>query len=147
MFSKKTDDWETPREFFKELDREFRFGLDAAASEDNSKCTSFLDLGLDALRRDWATEPGWSVWLNPPYSRCAEFIAKAAEESRKGTTVVALVPARTCTRWFHAHVWDTLKHQPRDGVEVRFIKGRLKFGEGKNSAPFPSVVIVFRGRK
>jgi hypothetical protein len=83
-------------------------------------------------------------WLNPPYSKCREFIAKAAAEARKGCTVVCLVPSRTDTRWWHEHVWDAEKHQPRPGVEVRFIKGRLKFGGSTNSAPFPSVVIVFR---
>lgn len=82
--------------------------------------------------------------MNPPYSRCREFIAKAAHEATKGATVVCLVPSRTDTRWWHDFVWNNLAHRTYPGVEIRFVKGRLKFGDGKNSAPFPSVVIVFR---
>jgi site-specific DNA-methyltransferase (adenine-specific) len=142
MFSKASDEWATPQEFFDVLDAEFGFALDAAASRDNHKCRVWYGGAIDALTLEaWASVP-CSVWLNPPYSRCREFIAKAADESRKGLTVVALVPARTDTRWFHEHVWKGL--EPRHGVEVRFVKGRLRFGDGKNSAPFPSVVIVFR---
>ena len=146
MFGKATDEWATPQLFFDALDLEFRFGLDAAATEDNAKCTAFMDGDEDALREDWfdQVQKGWSVWLNPPYSRVREFITKAALEARKGATVVCLVPSRTDTRWWHSEVWDAEKHQPRPGVEIRFVKGRLKFGDGKNSAPFPSVVIIFR---
>jgi hypothetical protein len=85
------------------------------------------------------------VWLNPPYSRCREFVARAAEAARNGSTVVCLVPSRTDTRWWD-HVWDRDSHRPWPNVEVRFLKGRLKFGNSQNSAPFPSVVIVFRPR-
>jgi len=86
------------------------------------------------------------VWVNPPYSRGlqAQFIAKASAESAKGCTVVMLLPARTDTRAFHAHIWDGDRHAPREGVEVRLIKGRLKFGGCKDAAPFPSMVVVFR---
>ena len=80
--------------------------------------------------------------MNPPYSKCRQFIEKAAREASKGATVVALVPSRTDTRWWHEYVWSG--SQPKPGVEVRFVKGRLKFGEGKNGAPFPSVVVIFR---
>ena len=82
--------------------------------------------------------------MNPPYSRNKQFIAKAAAEASKGATVVALVPARTCTRWFRACVWDRRRHQPQAGVELRFLKGRVKFGAATSGAPFPSAVIVFR---
>lgn len=85
-----------------------------------------------------------TAFLNCPYSRCREFIAKAAEEAQKGCTVVCLVPARVDTRWFHDHVYDRATNGWRPGVEVRFLKGRLKFGEGKNSAPFPSMLVIFR---
>lgn len=145
MFSSASDEWSTPQATFDALDAEFHFGLDAAASEDNSKCTAFFSLEDDALTRNWYPGQGWSVWLNPPYSRIAEFVAKAAAEAQFNVcTVVMLIPARPDTRYWAAHIWDHDTHQPRPGVEVRFLKGRLKFGGSKNSAPFPSAVIVFR---
>jgi phage N-6-adenine-methyltransferase len=144
MFSKASDDWSTPRVFFEALDAEFGFAVDAAASAENHKCPVWYGASLDALALEsWASVPE-AIFLNPPYSQCREFIAKAAEEARKGCTVVCLVPARTDTRWFHDHVWDASTNQPRPGVEIRFIKGRLKFGGATAGAPFPSVVIVFR---
>lgn len=140
MFSRASDEWSTPQAFFDALDAEFGFGLDAAATAENTKCLRWLH---DALNVDW---PAWErpVWLNPPYSRVGEFIAKADLERDNGCTVVCLVPARTDTRWYHAHIWDREFHRLRPGVEVRFIKGRLKFGDAANSAPFPSMVVIFR---
>lgn len=88
-----------------------------------------------------------TVFVNPPYSRCRAFMAKAALEAQRGVTVVCLVPSRTDTRWFHSVVWDCDLHCLRSGVEVRFVKGRLKFGgtgKAENSAPFPSMVVIFR---
>ena len=58
---------------------------------------------------------------------------------RGGATVVMLLPARTDTRWFHDYIYGK--------AEVRFIRGRLKFGGSKNSAPFPSMVVIFGERK
>lgn len=147
MFGKATDEWSTPQGYFDALDLEFCFWLDVAASEDNAKCVVYFTAEDDALSKDWATggvvkQP--TCWMNPPYSRCREFIAKAAQEARKGCTVVCLVPSRTDTRWWHSDVWDADRKTYRPGVEVRFVKGRLKFGNSTNSAPFPSVVIVFR---
>lgn len=147
MFSRQSDEWSTPRAFFAALNAEFGFTIDAAASRESHLCPVWYGGAIDALAlKSWATVPT-AIWLNPPYSQCREFIAKAAQEAQKGATVVCLVPARTDTRWWFEHVWDGDRHQPREGVEVRFIKGRLKFGDGKNTAPFPSVVIVFRGRR
>jgi site-specific DNA-methyltransferase (adenine-specific) len=85
-------------------------------------------------------------WLNPPYSRglCGQFIAKAAEERSKGFLTVMLLPARTDTKAFHAHIYDSSKWQARECVEIRLLPGRLKFGGCKDSAPFPSMVVVFR---
>lgn len=143
MFSRASDEWSTPAEFYRDLDAEFCFGLDAAATRDNAKvsCWSSDSLRSDWLALSWAQHP---VWLNPPYSQCRQFIAKAAQEARKGATVVCLVPSRTDTRWWHEHVWDACTNTYRPGVEVRFVKGRLKFGGSKNSAPFPSAVVIFR---
>jgi phage N-6-adenine-methyltransferase len=165
MFSKASDEWSTPQDFFEALDAEAHFELDCAATEDNAKTFKFIGLRDDALTCSWQGYLGLRspiCWLNPPYSKCREFIAKAAEEAKKGCTVVCLVPSRTDTRWWHDHVWDAENNQCRPGVEVRFVKGRLKFGKSggepirtslrngpgsapNNAAPFPSVVIVFRG--
>lgn len=153
LFSKGTDDWATPDRLFATLDGEFRFTRDAAATHDNRKVNRYFgpdhpcSYYHDALTIPWG-DPLYqaeSVWLNPPYSRCREFIAKAADEARAGrATVVCLVPARTDTRWFHDHVYHDAWFRPRLGVEMRFLKGRIKFGEAMNGAPFPSMVVVFR---
>jgi phage N-6-adenine-methyltransferase len=152
MFSKASDEWETPQAFFDVLNLEFHFDVDAAATESNSKCgEAWFGLDDDAMCQDALLITHWGlpfnpfvVWLNPPYSKCREFIAKAAEEAGKGCTVVCLVPSRTDTRWWHDYVWDRETHQPRPGVEVRFVKGRLKFGGSVAGAPFPSVLVIFR---
>lgn len=152
MFSKASDEWSTPQGCFDALHLEFQFDWDAAASSENAKCGGYSYFGLDhrhpeyqnALTATWATYQRSMFWLNPPYSKCREFIAKAAAEAKRGATIVCLVPSRTDTRWWHEHVWDHVRHQPRPGVEARFIKGRLKFGGAACGAPFPSVVIVFR---
>lgn len=151
MFSRKTDEWSTPLETFNALNAEFGFDHDAAATNHNS----WVNGGYfgpdhrwpdqrDALKVENWRPYGPTIWLNPPYSQCRAFMAKAATEAKKGCTVVCLVPSRTDTRWWHEHIWDADKHRPRPGVEVRFIKGRLKFGGATAGAPFPSVVIVFR---
>jgi phage N-6-adenine-methyltransferase len=133
------------------LHDEFRFAMDVAARSDNAKCDAWL--GPDQPNpfwRDACSCPSWLAlspgpfWMNPPYSQADAFMRKAAVEAAAGATVVALVPSRTDTRWWHRHVWDATRHRPRPGVEVRFLSGRVKFGDGKDNAPFPSVVIVFR---
>lgn len=135
MFSSKKDDWETPQDLFDELDKEFHFTLDAASSDLNAKCEKHYTIEDDGLSQSWA---GNNVFLNPPYGRTMkEWMRKAYEESqRENTTVVALVPARTDTAWFHDYVYGK--------AELRFLRGRLKFGGCENSAPFPSLVVVYR---
>lgn len=156
MFSKASDEWSTPQAFFDLLDDEFGFAIDVAATRHNTKCAGYFGpdgLEDDALLADWgralkAVEDGtWRsiFWMNPPYSRCREFIALASIKARlRGYTTVCLVPSRTDTRWWHDHVWDRESNGYRPGVEVRFVKGRLKFGGAKAGAPFPSVVVIFR---
>lgn len=134
MFSSRTDDWATPQDFFDELDREFHFTLDAAADVTNHKCAMFYDKSTDGLSQSW--QLGGVTWCNPPYGKeIGKWVRKAYEESQMGAKVVMLLPARTDTRWFHDYIVDKAK--------VRFIKGRLKFGDAKNSAPFPSMIVVF----
>ena len=122
---------------FDRMDSEFHFYLDAAAAYGNNKCAHFIARDNDALKQDWnAITNGLPIWLNPPYSKIAEFIKKAWEVSQKGCTVVCLIPSRTDTRYWHDYVMMA--------DEVRFIKGRLKFNGGKSGAPFPSCIVVFR---
>ncbi len=145
-FSSATVEWETPAALFEELNREFRFSLDVCASEENAKCESYYSEKSDGLRCDWVKAGGaGAAWCNPPYGRTiGAWVAMAAKTARLGRTVVMLVPARTDTRWFHDHIWDHSKNQPRAGVELRLLPGRLKFGNAKSCAPFPSAVVVFR---
>ena len=136
MFSKKSDEWETPQALFDLLDKEFHFELDAAATPQNTKCESFFVLPeCNALIINWHELDELVYWLNPPYSNVSEFIKKAYEESLNDLIVVCLVPSRTDTKWWHEYVMKA--------KEIRFIKGRLKFGDSKNSAPFPSCVVIF----
>ena len=149
MFGRASDEWRTPLEFYMALHVEFGFDVDVAATAENTQMIRYFGpdhhnpLLRDALAFEWRPY-AQTAWMNPPYSRVREFIAKAALEAAMGCTVVCLVPARTDTRWWHEHVWDRVHHRARPGVEVRFIKGRLKFGGATAGAPFPSVLIVFR---
>jgi len=135
MFSSKTDEWSTPQDFFDELNKEFNFTLDPCATPENAKCEKYYTREDDGLKQDWSGE---TVFCNPPYGKVIKnWVKKCYEESRKpNTTVVMLIPARTDTAWFHDYIYHKAK-------EIRFIRGRLKFGDAKNSAPFPSMVVVF----
>jgi phage N-6-adenine-methyltransferase len=144
MRSSNDDTWTTPRDFYDKLHSEFNFSLDAAALKSSALCNNWFgpdhdDPNLkDGLLMDWSKfAPSKTVWLNPPYGRVIKtWMSKANYESTKrNLTVVCLVPARTDTSWWHEYC---IKH------EVRFIRGRLKFGNQKNSAPFPSAVVVMR---
>lgn len=142
LFTSDSAEWETPQDFFNELDREFNFTLDPCATFENAKCAEYYTKEDDGLRQEW-----WgTVYMNPPYGReIGKWVAKASlEAALRGSTVVCLLPARTDTRWFHDHIWDDKKHQPREGVQLRLLRGRLKFGGSKNSAPFPSMVVIFK---
>lgn len=150
MFSKKSDLWRTPLSVFEPLNREFGFTLDFAAS-DGDLCGRWLgpgsSLAEDALSVDaQILSPYERIWCNPPYSACYDFVEALAEKIPSSLAVM-LLPARTDTKWWHAFIWDRTTHKPYPGVEVRFIKGRIKFESDDvmipNSAPFPSVVVVF----
>ena len=132
--SSNTDKWSTPPETYAALHREFGFSLDVCASAANAKCVAYYSEADDGLAQDWGTN---ICWMNPPYGKTIKlWMKKAYEASQRGATVVCLVPSRTGTRWWHEH---SMKG------EIRFIKGRLKFGGSKSSAPFDSAVVVFRG--
>ena len=136
LFSSKKTEWETPQDFFDALDAEFRFTLDPCASVTNHKCDKYFTKNENGLLQDWSGE---TVFCNPPYGKdIRHWVEKCYLESVKNKiTVVMLIHARTDTRWFH----DFVYHK----AEIRFVKGRLKFGGTKNSAPFPSMVVIYRG--
>ena len=134
MFSSTTDLWATPQDFFDKLDDEFHFNLDPCALPENAKCEKFFTPDDDGLKQDWG---GQIVFCNPPYGReIAAWVRKCYEESRKpNTKVVMLIPARTDTSYFHDYIYGK--------AELRFVRGRLKFGGSNQGAPFPSMVVVF----
>ena len=137
MFSSANEVWATPQDFFDKLNEEFQFTLDPCATADNHKCARFFTVQDDGLKQDWGG--GDPVFCNPPYGRnvTGTWVKKAYEESRKpNTVVVCLLPSRTDTQWFHDFILGK--------AEIRFVKGRLKFGDGSNSAPFPSLVAIYR---
>ena len=136
LLSTGKNDWETPIEFFNELDKEFNFTLDVCANETNHKCKRYYTEKEDGLSKSWEGE---TVWCNPPYSAKEqnEWVKKCYEESRH-TTVVMLLPARTDTERFHKYILPY--------AEIRFVRGRLKFVGAKDPAPFPSMLVIFRRR-
>lgn len=131
-FSSATDVWATPQSLFDELNAEFAFTLDVCALPENAKCDRYFTPETDGLTQAWTGV----CWMNPPYGRTiGQWMRKAYESAQAGATVVALVPARTDTEWWHE--WASKG-------EVRFIRGRLRFGAASTSAPFPSAIVIFR---
>jgi phage N-6-adenine-methyltransferase len=132
-FSSQTDLWETPADLFSALDEEFGFETDVCALPSNAKCTRFFTPAEDGLTQAWTGV----CYMNPPYGRqIGLWVRRAYESSRDGAVVVCLLPARTDTAWWHRYVTRA--------SEVRFLRGRLRFGGGEHPAPFPSVIVVFR---
>jgi phage N-6-adenine-methyltransferase len=135
MFSSKTDLWATPQELFDKYDAIYHFETDVCALHENAKCKRFFTPEMDGLKQEWTGV----CWCNPPYGRqIGKWVEKACKSC---ATVVMLLPARTDTKWFHDYIYN------KPNVEIRFIKGRLKFGDSKNSAPFPSMVVIFRAKE
>lgn len=136
MWSSKSADWATPQDFFDRLNAEFDFTLDPCADEANHKCDHYYTEEQDGLAQDWSAE---RVFVNPPYGRdISKWVRKCFTEVYCGgcPCAVLLVPARTDTKWFHDYIYHK--------AEVRFVKGRLRFGGSGENAPFPSVVVVYR---
>lgn len=135
VFSSAKDEWATPQDFYDGLAKKYDFNLDPCADAGNAKCAKFYTQQDDGLSQDWG---GHTVFVNPPYSKVKDWVNKALKESRKpDTTIVMLVAARTDTKFFHEYCTKA--------NQIFFIKGRLKFGGSQNSAPFPSMVVVFGG--
>lgn len=139
LLSSKKMDWCTPKNFFDELNEEFHFTLDVAASDINTKCSKYFTEEDDGLTQDWS---GHVVFCNPPYGRyISQWVHKAYIESMKlNTMVVMLISARTDTSYWHEYIFGK--------AEVRFIRGRLKFtdenGVSSNPAPFPSALVIWK---
>jgi len=133
MISSKRHNYETPQDLFDSLNAEFHFTLDPCATDKNAKCKRYFTYHDNGLNKSWENE---IVFMNPPYGKEIKYwIAKAFLESKKGITVVCLVPARTDTSWWHDIVMRG---------EIRFIRGRLKFKGMKYNAPYPSAIVIFR---
>ena len=142
MFSSKTNEWETPNDYFNTLNSEFNFTLDPCATSENAKCEKYFTKADDGLKQNWGGE---TVFCNPPYGRqINKWVKKCYQESQKpNTKVVMLIPARTDTKYFHEFIYDESTNSFKDRVTVKFLKGRLKFGNGKSPAPFPSMLVIF----
>ena len=124
-FSSLRPDWKTPKAVYQILDAEFSF--------DHDPCPP--NYTVDGLTSEW----GKSNYVNPPYNQLKAWLKKGYEEWRKGKTVVFLIPSRTDTIAWHEYCMKA--------TEIRFIKGRLKFDDSGNSAPFPSAIVVFKSNK
>lgn len=134
-FSSNTDLWATPQDFFDELNKIYQFDIDVCALPTNAKCKVYFTPEQDGLAQPWVG----MCWMNPPYGReIIKWMKKAYESSLEGATVVCLVPARTDTKWWHEYAMKG---------DIEFIQGRLKFGGSKNSAPFPSAIVIFEGKQ
>lgn len=135
--SSRSDEWATPRALFAQLDALYRFTLDPCATPDNATCLRFFTRADDGLRQDWGRE---RVFCNPPYGRgeTGRWLARAREAADGGALVVTLIPARTDTRAWHEHT---------PAGCVYFLRGRLRFNDGPNPAPFPSALVIFGERR
>lgn len=123
MFKSACDNYSTPKDVYEKLNNEFHFTFDPCPLNPTPE--------IDGLSIEW----GGCCFVNPPYSQISKWCEKAYQESLKGKIIVMLIPSRTDTKYWHNFI---MKAQ-----EIRFIKGRLKFGDSKNSAPFPSCIVVF----
>ena len=138
LLSSKSNEWATPQAVFDELNKEFNFTLDPAATSENAKCQRFFTKEQDGLKQDWSGE---TVFCNPPYGReIGKWVEKCYNEHIKhNITVVMLIPARTDTTYFHEYIYNL--------AEIRFIKGRIKFiqnGKEGDAAPFPSMIVIYK---
>ena len=140
LVSSQRSDWQTPPSVFAPLDREFHFTLDVCAPEENAKCPRYFTPERDGLSQPWSGV----CWCNPPYTgwrgrSIVPWLEKAVRERTRGVTTVCLLPARTDTGWWHTGVIQA--------DEIRYLRGRITFVGASNAAPFPSVVVIYRGRK
>lgn len=134
MMSSNSDEWETPRWLFDRLNERFQFTLDAAATKENALCRRWFTKEEDGLQFCW---DGYRVFCNPPYSQIAKWAKQFSEQAVNASLIVALVPARPDTAWWNDFI--------KTADLIYFIRGRLRFGDSKNSAPFPSALAFWFG--
>jgi site-specific DNA-methyltransferase (adenine-specific) len=133
MFSKKSDNWETPQDFYDGLNKEYHFTLDPCAIKENAKCPKFYTIEDDGLIQNWKDE---IVFVNPPYGDISSWVSKCYYEyTLYNATVILLIPARTDTKYFQEYCLRC--------TSLGFVEGRLTFGNCESPAPFPSVIVVF----
>lgn len=138
--SKSTDERSTPPELFDPLNNEFHFTLDVCATDENHKCERYFTKEDNGLYKDWTNE---RCFMNPPYSAIPRWLTRATYEvSYNGSLVVAILPCDTSTRWFHDYLWDQEKHSARQNIQLRFPKGRYKFGGYTTSPKFATIIAV-----
>ena len=124
--------WATPQAFFDKYNEIYKFDTDVCAVAENAKCHKYFTPEENGLSQEWIG----NCWMNPPYGReIKKWVKKAYQSSLDGTTVVCLLPARTDTACWHDYCING---------KIEFIRGRLKFGNAKTSAPFPSAVVTFK---
>lgn len=130
----KTDEWETPQYLFNALNDEFHFTVDVCATPGNAKVSKYYTKEQNGLLQDWTGE---TVWCNPPYGRQMPlWIEKCYQHFANGGVAVMLIPSRTDTKAFHKWILPY--------AEIRFVKGRLRFGGSKENAPFASMIVVYK---
>ena len=137
LFTSEKDDWTTPDDLFQTLHAEFRFDLDPCADDMNYKCDTYITKEENGLLQDWG---GYRVFCNPPYGKeVAKWVKKAHDEVLYGNCLIAvlLLASWTDTRYFHQYILN-------DAYEIRFVKGRLKFGGAKQSTQFGSMIVIFK---
>jgi len=133
-FASVRSDWETPDWLFQRLDDEFHFDCDVAADADNAKVIKYINHETDALSVRWSGR----CWLNPPYGEgLGKWAKKAWQEACGGALVVMLIPARTNTTWWHDYCMKA--------KEIRFLRGRPKFGNAKHGLPQPLAIVILYG--
>ena len=138
LFTSNSDEYSTPMDLFNTLNNEFNFTLDPCSTDENAKCNKHYTKTENGLIQDWNNEV---VFCNPPYGRqIGLWVKKCYEHFVSGGVAVMLIPARTDTLYFHKYIYNI-------ATEIRFIKGRLKFGDTNNSAPFPSMIVIYNGTK
>ncbi len=136
QFTNQDPTWETPQWLFDLMNEEFGFTLDVCSSHENAKCEKHFTVDENGLAQSWEEH---TCWMNPPYGReIREWCKKAYEESISGALVVGLVPARVDTGWWFDYCINA--------AEIRFIRGRLRFGDSNSNAPFPSAIVIWDNR-
>ena len=127
-------DWATPKKLFEYFDDTYHFDLDPCSTHENALCKKHFTIEEDGLKQDWG---GSKVFMNPPYSReTSKWIEKAYQESLKGAVVVCLIPCRPDASYWHKWIFPYAS-------QIYFIQGRLHYSDSKETAPFPSAIVIF----